>query len=315
MIGLGVLATGSGATALTGATLSNTVSPTADFRVNVDTADLIVKRGPNFGSGDQSVSTGVGDNPDGSATYVDGPASTGLDGKTAFTAAANTETNSSLDFGALIPFDAIPTSASAAVQTSASGSKEYRFPNILQIDNKDTTAGKNVVLQYANSVSSTGAAQSPIGYVTAGADEAVDGTADFTSALVSAAGGTSQLSYDEVAYTYGFEFDDTNSGQQRISPNGAYGTVVDTGNDFQQPKTAMSLPSATDSTTPSSAALDFVVRLNETTGDKIASFVSTEGLDANGGTIRLVDTIYVAETDAPSTDTSDASAGVTPTTL
>jgi hypothetical protein len=44
MIGLGVLATGSGATALTGATLSNTVSPTADFRVNVDPEGLVVEK-------------------------------------------------------------------------------------------------------------------------------------------------------------------------------------------------------------------------------------------------------------------------------
>jgi hypothetical protein len=281
--------------------------------VNVDTADLIVKRGPNFGSGDQSVSTGLGDNPDGSATYVDGPASTGLDGKTAFTASANTETNSSLDFGALIPFDAIPTSASAAVQTSAAGSKEYRFPDMLQIDNKDTGAGKDVIIQYADSINS-GAAQSPNGYVEDAAAEAVDGTADFGSALVSTASGTDQLSYDEVAYTYGFEFDNTSSGQERISPTGAFGNGLGTGNEFQTPKTAMSLPQATDSTTPSSAALDFVVRLEESVGDKIASFVSTEGLDADGGTIRLVDTIYVAETDAPSTDTTDAS-GVEPTTL
>jgi len=313
MVGLGVLATGSGAAALTGATLSNTVSPTADFRVNVDTADLIVKRGPSFGSGDQSVSTGLGDNPDGSATYVDGPASTGLDGKTAFTAAANTETNSSLDFGALIPFDDIPTSTNAAVRTSASGDVEYRFPDLLQIDNKDTAAGKDIVLQYANSISN-GAAQSPNGYVTTGTDEAVDGTADFTNALVSADTGTSQLSYDEVAYAYGFEFDNTTSGQERISPNGAYGSGLDTGNQFQLPSTAMSLPQATDPTTPASAALDFVVRLNDTIGDKIASFVSNEGLDTNGGAIRLVDTIYVAETDAPSTDTSSTNA-VTPTAL
>jgi hypothetical protein len=281
--------------------------------VNVDTADLIVKRGPNFGSGDQSVSTGLGDNPDGSATYVDGPASTGLDGKTAFTASANTETNSSLDFGALIPFDAIPTSASAAVQTSAAGSKEYRFPDMLQIDNKDTGAGKDVIIQYANSINS-GAAQSPNGYVEDAAAEAVDGTGDFGNALVSTGAGNNQLSYDEVAYTYGFEFDNTSSGQERISPTGAFGNGLGTGNEFQTPKTAMSLPQAPDSNTPSSAALDFVVQLNENLGDKIASFVSNEGLDANGGTIRLVDTIYVAETNAPSTDTTDAS-GVEPTTL
>jgi hypothetical protein len=186
---------------------------------------------------------------------------------------------------------------------------------MLQIDNKDTGEGKDVIIQYADSINS-GAAQSPHGYVEDAAAEAVDGTGDFGSALVSDTGSDNQLSYDEVASIYGFEFDDGNvpPGQHRISPRGAFGGGLGNGNEFQEPKIAMSLPQANGSNTPSSAALDFVVRLNDTLGDKIASFVSNEGLDADGGTIRLVDTIFVAETNDTSADTSSDSA-VEPATL
>lgn len=47
LYGLGLATVGSSATALTGATLSNTVSPAADFRVNVD-AGLLVEAGYFF---------------------------------------------------------------------------------------------------------------------------------------------------------------------------------------------------------------------------------------------------------------------------
>jgi hypothetical protein len=47
LYGLGLATVGSSATALTGATLSNTVSPAADFRVKVD-AGLLVEAGVMF---------------------------------------------------------------------------------------------------------------------------------------------------------------------------------------------------------------------------------------------------------------------------
>lgn len=311
MIGLGVLATGSGAAALTGATLSNTVSPTADFRVNVDTQDLIVKRGPNFGSGNQDISTGLGNIPDSSVTYIDAAASSGLNGKTTFTAAANTSTNGSLDFGVLIPFDQIPTSSSAAVQTSVSGTKAYTFPDLLQIDNRDTSSSKTVVLQYADTISG-GAAQDPNGYVTTSADEAVDGTSDFTNSLVSAtANSSNDLSYDEVADVFEFSVEDkTNSNTPtRVSPPGS-GTP---GNSNQLPNRAVVINAAADAATPTSVAVDLTLNLNDTIGDEIAGFVESESLNTNGGTIRLVDTIYVSETDQASTDSVNG--GLTPTTI
>jgi hypothetical protein len=311
MIGLGVLATGSGATALTGATLSNTVSPTADFRVNVDTQDLIVKRGPNFGSGNQDISNGLGDIPDSSVTYVDAAASSGLDGETTFTAAANDSTNGSLDFGVLIPFDQIPTSNSAAVQTSVSEAKEYTFPDLLQIDNRDTSNAKQVVLQYADSISG-GAAQDPNGYVTTGADEAVDGTGDFTNPLVgTAVDDNDDLSFDEVANIFEFSVDDSDNGNTptRVSPPGS-GTP---GNSNQLPNHAIVMNAAGGAANPTSVAVDLTLNLNNTIGDEIAGFVSSESLNTNGGTIRLVDTIFVSETDDSASDT--VSGDLTPNTI
>jgi len=55
LYGLGLATVGSSATALTGATLSNTVSPAADFRVKVD-AGLLVEAGVMFES--RSISSG-----------------------------------------------------------------------------------------------------------------------------------------------------------------------------------------------------------------------------------------------------------------
>jgi hypothetical protein len=66
LYGLGLATVGSSATALTGATLSNTVSPAADFRVKVD-AGLLVEAGDMF----ESRSIGPGETKMGSSSYVD----------------------------------------------------------------------------------------------------------------------------------------------------------------------------------------------------------------------------------------------------
>lgn len=291
MIGLGVLATGSGATALTGATLSNTVSPTADFRVNVDANDLVVRRGANFGSGDQTVSSGLADIPDTSITYVDDVASAGLDGKTTFTAAANGATNGSLNFGVLMPFDAIPTSTNAT-STNATN-VEYTFPDLLEIENT-TGTGKDIVIQYAESITNE-AAQDPNGYVTDPGNEAVDGTSTFGAALVSeSGGGERELSFDEVANIFDFKVTNTSSGTlQRISPTGS----TSPGNTAQIPFRAVHI--GANSTESVSLSID----LDQTAGDKIADFVTNESLDTNGGTIQMIDSVFVAETDDINNDT------------
>jgi len=292
MIGLGVLATGSGAAALTGATLSNTVSPSADFRVNVDTSEVVVRRGSNFGDSDTTVSSGLVDIPDTSITYVSDVASSGLSGKTTFTAAANDATNGSLNFGVLIPFNAIPTSDGS---TNVSETKEYVFPDLLEVENAADT-GKDMIIQYAESITD-GAAQEPNGYLTDPGNEAVDGTDAFDTALVSENGdsGTSsaQLSFDEVANIFQFKvvntFDDS---LQIVSPNGSNTP----GNSNQLPRNGFHIPAT------STESVSISINITTTLGDKINNFVEAQSLNTDGGTMQIVDSIYVAETDDPGSD-------------
>jgi hypothetical protein len=298
MIGLGVLATGSGAAALTGATLSNTVSPTADFRVNVDTSELVVRRGSNFGDSDTTVSTGLADIPDTSIAYVSDVASSGLNGKTTFTAAANDATNGSLNFGVLIPFDAIPTSDGS---TSVSETKEYVFPDLLEVENAADT-GKDIIIQYAESISG-GAAQEPNGYLTDPGNEAVDGTDTFSAALVSengdSGGSSAQVSFDEVANMFQFKVvNDFNDSLQIVSPFGASSTP---GNENQLPRNGFHIPAT------STESVSLSLNINTDIGDKINRFVQNQSLNTDGGTIQMVDSIFVAETNDTASDIGGSS--------
>jgi hypothetical protein len=298
MIGLGVLATGSGATALTGATLQNTVSPTADFRVNVDTADLVVKRGQNFAIDGATVDKADAGDITTDVPYIDDPAATGLDGQTGFAAAANTLTNGDLNFGVMIPFDKIPTDGSAAVSTSVNQDRTYTFPDLLQIDNKDTE-GKDVVISYADDPSGTVEMNDDHGYVTSVADAGVDGTTVTTSGLVNAdTDNGGDLSFDEVAHIFEFSVTEEGGSPERVSPPGSPDTA---GNNNQQPNKAFEIGAA--SGTPTSVGVDLNLNLTTSLGNEIAQFISDQGMNASGGTFRLVDSIYVSETTEPTNDT------------
>ena len=311
MIGLGVLATGSGATALTGATLQNTVSPTADFRVNVDTADLVVKRGQNFAIDGATVAAADAGDIDTDVPYIDDPAATGLDGQTGFAAAANTLTNGDLNFGVMIPFDKIPTNDNAAVSTSVNADKTYTFPDLLQIDNKDTEGSKDVVISYADDPSGTVEMNDDHGYVTSVADAGVDGTTVTTSGLVNAdTDNGGDLSFDEVANIFEFSVTDDGDNEQRVSP---LGSATNAGNDNQKPNKAFEIEAA--SGTPTSVGVDLKLNLTTSLGNEIAQFVSNQGLNASGGTFRLVDSIYVSETTEPTNDTASEEAAFTAKTI
>jgi hypothetical protein len=311
MIGLGVLATGSGATALTGATLQNTVSPTADFRVNVDTADLVVKRGQNFAIDGATVAAADAGDITTDVPYIDDPADSGLDGQTGFAAAANTLTNGDLNFGVMIPFDKIPTDGSAAVSTSVNGDKTYTFPDLLQIDNKDTEGSKDVVISYADDPSGTVEMNDDHGYVISTTDAGVDGTTVNTPGLVNAtpdSGG--DLSFDEVANIFEFSVTEDGGSGQRVSP---LGSATNAGNDNQKPNKAFEIEAA--SGTPTSVGVDLNLNLTPTLGNEIAQFISDQELIASGGTFRLVDSIYVSETTNPNSDTESGSAAFTAETI
>jgi hypothetical protein len=268
--------------------------------VNVDAADLVVKRGGNFADGaDQTVSENTG--AAGDITYVDEGASTGLNGKTAFTAAANTDTNGSLDFGILIPFDDIPTSGTSGLATtSTTGDQSYTFPDLLQVDNLDTGGAKDVVMQYAESIDTStitaGVAGNTNGYVTSASEGAVDGTEAFDTTLVGEnVNGGNDLSFDEVAHMFEFSVEDSDNSNAatRVSPPGDETTP---GNGNQLPQNSFTIEAN------SSTSIDLTVNLTENLGDEIAGFVAVEDLDVDGGTVRLLDTIFVAEASGPTTD-------------
>lgn len=282
MIGLGVLATGSGATALTGATLSNTVSPTADFRVNVDPEGLVVEKNSTQSFDGTVVGTaGSGFVPAGLA-YHDS-ADTSLDDFTDFAAVANDGVNGDLEFGVLVPFDQIPTSSDSQVS--------FKFPDLLQVTNSDGS-DQNVVIRYDDATDGSNA--STFGYVTED-----DSDLDSDGSFVSADGTDAALSFDEVASIFSFEVAGTldgNSVTSTISPKGANTA----GNSNQLPEVAASIDAG------GTTNISVNVNISPEIGQKIVDEVDAQNLGSNGGQIRLLDQVFFSTTNDIDADTVNA---------
>jgi hypothetical protein len=288
MIGLGVLATGSGAAALTGATLSNTVNPTADFRVNVQGDNLVIERHVNSTfDGNTNVDTTGNDISSSTLVYEDGGGST-LNDSADFAAAANKQANGNLEFGVLVPYDEIPTSDS---KTGTSGSVTYRFPHLLQVTN-NSGGTANIVVRYDDQ--SGGGSANNNGYVTSD-DNDIDGDGTF----VSASGSGTELSYDEVASIFEISAQDggNDDAWTRISPTGAWNDQANK----QDPDAAATLGDG------NKTSLAVTVNLDNDFGDKIANEVEAQQLDANGGQIRFLDQVWFSTTGSPGNDTTTGS--------
>jgi len=280
MIGLGVLATGSGAAALTGATLSNTVSPTADFRVNVDPQGLVVERNSTQNFDGSVIDTSGSDIPADTLTY-NNAADASLDEFTDFAAIANEGVNGNLEFGVLVPFDQIPTSTESQVS--------FKFPSLLQVTNSDGS-DQNVVIRYDDATDGNNA--STFGYVTED-----DSDLDSDGSFVSADGTDTALSFDEVANTFSFSvtgtFNGTAGTSSTISPAGANTAS----NDNQNPEVAASIDGG------GTTDLSLNVNISPEIGQKIIDEVDAQNLGSNGGQIRLLDQIFVSTTNDLDTDT------------
>ena len=309
MIGLGVLATGSGAAALTGATLSNTVSPSADFRVNVDTPDLEVVRGPAFDTSDQTVT--VTDNEgvvsDATATYFHGGSpdeSAGLGAAEAlgdadgFAAAATTGTNGDLNFGITIPFDKIPA---IGPETSVGQEVEFVFPDLLQINNRGFFTGDvvgdgnnptGVGIRY-DSGDGDSASVPGNGYVTADS-AAIDGDGN----TVSEEGTGDSLSFDNVASIFNFvaktDADGGGTNSTKISSQGSQST--DAGNNNQKPTSGLEIPNDT------GMPIDLHVNIGPTLGDDLVETFKQSTVLESGGQVRLIDEIFVSVMDSQASD-------------
>jgi hypothetical protein len=312
MIGLGVLATGSGATALTGATLSNTVSPSADFRVNVDTPGLEVVRGPAFDTSDQEVTVTdkEGVVADATATYFHGGspddnaglgATTALDDADGFAAAATTGTNGDLNFGITIPFDKIPA---IGPETSVGQDVEFVFPDLLQINNRGFFTGSiqgegnnptAVGIRY-DSGDGNSASTSENGYVTVDS-AAIDGD----GGTVTEDGSGDSLSFDNVASMFGFfaktEADLGGTNDTKISSQGIDQTSAENG--AQKPTSGLKIPNET------GMPIDLHVKMNPTLGDDLVETFKETSILESGGQVRLIDEIFVSVMDSQATDVVD----------
>jgi hypothetical protein len=275
---MGILAMGSGAAALSGATLTNAVSPAASFRVNVEGGLEVAKGAASFpaATGSDVITTGAGfDNSD--VTFITSDSSDSsifdeLDDDSAFTAVADDDTDDALHIGVAFPFSAIPDSGGTAAS--------FEFPDLITITNNDLTA-QNVSVTYGDSISS-GAAP------TTDADNgfATSAGSDVSNAFVSATGSTSnptQLSFDEAAEMFQF----TTGNGNPISPAGS--STPGNANQDEAASLTISGDGAINSIT-------LEVEISTATGQKIHDFVSEESLTV--GSFAIIDQIFVGVSDA-----------------
>ncbi len=265
MIGLGILATGSGAATLSGAALSNTVSPTADFRINVE-GGLVVRAGSNFPDSINSSETGVGTD---NAEYIlsedttDAAVFESLDDKTSVTAVADTEQNGDLNIGLAFPFSEIEGGSSAT----------FNYPNLLEVEN-NSNSPVDVAVAYQD-------ADNPSIETPDDIDSHGFESVDPTYPISETGDGDDQLSFDQVANM--FQFD---SGGTAVSPAGA----------DSQSNSNQSIPgSVSVDANGGTTQLSLTVDVNSNMAGIIDSYVSNQNLTTDGGNVPLVDAIWVGE--------------------
>jgi hypothetical protein len=274
---MGILAMGSGAAAISGATLSNVVSPAASFRVNVE-GGLEVAKGDSFpgSTGSATVSAEAGfDNSD--VNFITSSSSDStvfdeLDDDSSFTAVADGDTGDNLHIGVAFPFGQIPDTDGST--------KSFEFPGLISITN-NTLTPQNVSITYGNSIDSGSAPT----------DDADNGFAtstgsDVTNAFVSETGNSSsptQLSFDEAAEMFQF----TTASGNAISPAGS----TSAGNTNQDEAASLTINGE-----GSSESVNLEVGITTTTGGKIHDFVEEEGLTV--GSFDIIDQIFVGVSDA-----------------
>ncbi|WP_435161921.1 hypothetical protein [Halorubrum sp. SY-15] len=282
MIGLGALGVGSGATALTGATIQNSIAPTADFRIGVpdDTpADaLLIERGQGFDTEPSGAS---------GAYTASAPDDTFYD-KTESAVAADDNTNGDLKLGLVIPFDQIPDSGENTLTLD--------FPQFLKITNNSGSEQK-IIIQYAEEINVSGTgfgtvpnnlADEKIGYANTSSKAGTGKpfVSDEYGGLTS-----DGIDFDAAADVVSFEIENTNDNdKKRISPaSGAAGQA-----------------SSFSARTGGGVAfdVDLKIEIDNSVGEKIHSFV--EGIEA--GSFKILNKIFVGTTDG----TEVSSVGVPP---
>jgi hypothetical protein len=275
--GMGLLAMGSGAAALSGATLSNTVNPFARFNINVE-GGLLVTRGLSFdGNPTNTTSSGVDD-----ATNVEFVKVTGDETDTAvantldfdqqaFEVAADAGENADLSIALAVPYG------------SLSGTGSYTFPNLLQITN-NANSPKDVAIEFDDVAGGTVTDNDTNGFAT-GNQTDLDGSGSAVSAVNASGGsGPTRLSFDEVASLFQFK-----AGTTAISPAGS-GTSA--GN------TNLTAANAVEIASGDTQQVSLTVDLTTEIKGKLDDIVSENNLSARSGHFALVEEIYVGTSSA-----------------
>ena len=275
--GMGLLAMGSGAAALSGATLTNTVNPFARFNINVE-GGLLVTRGLSF-DGTSTNTTSSGTDDAGDVDFVDvaddatdtAVANTLDFDQQAFEVAADEGENADLSIALAVPFG------------SLSGGESYTFPNLLQITN-NANSSKNVAIEFDDGLGGTVTDNDDQGFAT-GTQADLDGSGSAVSA-VNASGGTgpTRLSFDEVASLFQFK-----AGSTAISPPGS-GTTA--GNDNQDAANSVAIASG------ATQQVSLTVVLTTQIKGKLDAIVSENNLSVDSGQFALVEEIYVGTSSA-----------------
>lgn len=310
VIGLGAMTIGSAATALTGASVSNAVSPSADFRVNVGEPGLEVVRGPGF----DSTTNDIGQLADGShttannytANYIKDDSGEGvttlLADENGFAAAANDSVNGNLEFGVSIPLDAIPTFG-AGRDTSVEEGVVYVFPDLLQINNTgfepsgNVNNAKAVGIRY-DAGNGDSADTTDNGFVTSG-NNALNGDGN----LVSPTGDSTPFSFDQAAALFGFytEYADDN-GDTSLAKISSLGGTSSDANSNQKPANGIRIENN------KGIGVDLHVSINSSFGVKLYDDI-TDNVGATGGNVRIIDKIYVNAMDSTENDLAGGTGG------
>jgi hypothetical protein len=274
--GMGLLAMGSGAAALSGATLTNTVNPFARFNINVE-GGLLVTRGLSF-DGTSTNSTSDGTDNAGTVDFVevaddatDDAVATTLDfDQQAFEVAADAGENADLSIALAVPYG------------SLSGGQSYTFPNLLQIQN-NANSSKDVAIEFDDGEGGTVADNDDHGFAT-GTQADLDGSGSAVSAVNATGGsGPTRLSFDEVASLFQFK-----AGGTAISPAGS----TSAGNTNQDAANAVAIASG------ATQQVSLTVDLHADIKTKLDAIVDENNLSVDSGQFALVEDIYVGTSSA-----------------
>jgi hypothetical protein len=294
---LGILGAGSGSVTLAGATLSETVTPTVGFRINVE-GGLEVSAGKAAGghghdTGNNSIDTTNDTIYNTTASAGDSTFASTLDGAVDnYRVIADQEINSDFDLGVAIPYETsnsrgIKDVAGAVDNNDTNSDVTTTLYNVMTIKN-NTASSQDVVISYYDGNSASPNVdftdQSLHGYNTD--SDLVNETS--TGGSYTAGSGPVDpafLSVDEVAHLIGF-YDGSNG--NKISPEGE---AVDDEIDSNK----QSIPNTVTIASGAETTIDMEIKLTEANAEKIVAYIENKQYDIFSRNAGQDDTIFIED--------------------